>query len=285
MEPTEKSYQRQAAAETLEALPSRFTHPESIDNWRHTRMLDLTKAIWEAFPGSRWMTIGDGRYGSDAAYLHAHGVDVIATSLTDERLQYAQEHGLIPAYRTENAERISMPDNACDFVLCKESYHHLPRPPIALYEMLRVSRVAVVLIEPMDDPKLLDGLKRALKMLIRGVGEQAFEPSGNFLYRLNLRELEKLMTAAGGEVLAFKGINDFYHDRFAQCAANEFNLGAMATRFGIWVQNMLTRVRLLGIGLGCAVLFKGSISPEVRRALKTAGFQIIDLPRNPYLGT
>jgi ubiquinone/menaquinone biosynthesis C-methylase UbiE len=284
MEQTEKSYQRQAASEMQEALPSRFTHPDSIDNWRHTRMLDLTRTIWEVFPGSRWMTVGDGRYGSDAAYLHAHGVDVVATSLTEERLQYAQERGLIPAYRVENAERISMPDDACDFVLCKEAYHHFPRPPIALYEMLRVSRVAVVLIEPMDNPRFLDGFKRLLKTIIRGDGEQRFEPSGNFLYRLNLRELEKLLTAAGGEVLAFKGINDFYHARFSGHAANEFNFGAVVTRLGVWIQNVLTRAGLLGIGLGCVVIFKGNMRPDVRRALQAAGFKIIDLPRNPYPG-
>jgi ubiquinone/menaquinone biosynthesis C-methylase UbiE len=284
MEQTEKSYQRQAADEMQEALPSRFTHPDSIDNWRHTRMLDLTRAIWEAFPGSRWMTVGDGRYGSDAAYLHAHGIDVTATSLTEERLQYAQAKGLIPAYRTENAERMSAPDNAFDFVLCKEAYHHFPRPPIALYEMLRVSKVAVVLIEPLDNPRLLDGVKRAMKALIRGEGEQRFEPSGNFLYRVNLKELEKLMAAAGGEVLAFKGINDFYHDGFSKYASNGLNLGAMATRSGIWVQNVLSRARLLSIGLGCVVIFKGSIDLQVRRALKGAGFKIIDLPRNPYAG-
>ncbi len=262
MEQIEKSYQRQAASE--EGLPSRYTHPDSIDNWRHTRMLDLTSTIREIFPASQWMTVGDGRYGSDAAYLHARGVDVIATNLTDERLRYAKEQGFIPVYRVENAERISMPDNACDFVLCKEAYHHFPRPPMALYEMLRVSRVAVVLIEPMDDPKFLDGAKRLLKTVIRGDREQQFEPSGNFLYRLNLRELRKLMTAAGGEVLAFKGINDFFYARFANHAANQFNVGSFVTRFAIWVQDVLTNSRLLGIGLGCVIVFKGTIGPEVR---------------------
>jgi SAM-dependent methyltransferase len=285
MEQIEKCYQRQAAADMLMELPSRFTRPDSIDNWRHTRMLDLTRTIRDAFPGSRWMTIGDSRYGSDAAYLHAHGVEVIATSLTDERLRYAQQKGLVPQYRAENAERISMPDNACDFILCKEAYHHFPRPPIALYEMLRVSRVAVVLIEPLDNPRLLDGVKRLFKMTVRGEREQLFESDGNYLYRLNLRELQKLLTAAGGEVLAFKGINDFFHTGLANYPANELNLGAVATRVGICIQNIFSKARLLGIGLGCVVVFKGNIRPEVRRAFKTDGFKIIDLPRNPYLGS
>jgi SAM-dependent methyltransferase len=285
MEQIEKSYQRQAEADLEMELPTLFTHPDSIDNWRHSRMLGLARTIWELFPGSRWMTIGDGRFASDAAFLHSQGIDVIATNLTDAPLRYAQEHGHIHNYQVENAEAISMPDNACDFVLCKEAYHHFPRPPIALYEMLRVSRVAVVLIEPLDNPKVLDGVKRLLKTIIRGDQEQQFEDSGNFLYRLSLRELEKLMTAAGGEVLAFKPMNDFWHPRFGGYAAGEFNLGALVTRLGIAAQNILARARLLGFGLGCVVVFKGNTSPDVRRALKSAGFKIIDLPRNPYACT
>lgn len=282
MEQIEKSYHRQALSDLEMDLPSLFTHPGSIDNWRHTRMLNLARTIWESFPGSRWMTIGDGRFGSDAAYLHTQGVEVIATNLTDAPLRYAQELGRITSYRVENAESISMEDDACDFVLCKEAYHHFPRPPIALYEMLRVSRIAVVLIEPLDNPKILDGIKGAFKTIFRGDREQQFENSGNFLYRLNLRELEKLMTAAGGEVLASKAINDFWHPRLSGYAADKFNLGTFFTRLGIAVQDLLTSTRMLGFGLGCVVVFKGSIAPEVRRTFRADGFQIRDLPRNPY---
>jgi SAM-dependent methyltransferase len=164
------AYKRQAISEQQMEMPSRYSQPESIDNWRHTRMLDLTKPIWRAFPASTWMTIGDGRYGSDAAYLRSQGVDVLATSLTDDKLKYAHERGYIGAFQAENAEQLSLPDNSIDFVLCKESYHHFPRPPIALYEMLRVARLAVVLIEPLDNPRLLDGMKKLAKLTLRGGG-------------------------------------------------------------------------------------------------------------------
>jgi ubiquinone/menaquinone biosynthesis C-methylase UbiE len=283
MEQIEKSYQRQAVSDLEMELPSLYTRPESVDNWRHMRMLRMARTIWELYPGSRWMTVGDGRFGSDAAYLYAQGVDVLATNLTEAPLLYAKEHGHIAVYQIENAERLSMPDNAVDFVLCKESYHHFPRPPIALYEMLRVSRVAVVMIEPLDDPRILDGIKRLFKTVIRGDKEQQFEDSGNFLYRLNIREMEKLMTAAGGEVMAFKGINDFWHPRLGDYAADSMNFGSLATRFGIAVQNSLSAIQLLGLGLGCVVIFKGNINRKARVGLRAGGFKIIDLPRNPYL--
>ena len=283
MEHIEISYLRQAESEQQMELPSRYTQPASIDNWRHTRMLELTRPIWQALPDSQWMTVGDGRYGSDAAYLHSQGVNVIATSLTDDCLQYAFESRHIPAFQAENAERISLTDAAVDFVLCKEAYHHFPRPPIALYEMLRVVRVAVLLIEPLDNPKFLDGFKSVIKRVIRGDREQQFEPSGNFLYRLNIRELGKLMTAMGGETLAFKGINDFYHGRLSGYAADGVNPGALITRFGVMVQNVLSKLGLLGYGLGCVVVFKGEPSTDIRRALSAAGFAIVELPCNPYV--
>lgn len=284
MEQIEQSYLRQAESEQQMELPSRYTRPDSVDNWRHTRMLELTKPICQVFPGSQWMTVGDGRYGSDAAYLHAHGVNVIATSLTDERLRYAHEQGYIPAFQAENAEHISLPDNAVDFVLCKEAYHHFPRPPIALYEMLRVARIGVVLIEPLDNPMLLDGMKRLLKRVIRGDREMQFEPSGNFLYRLNIRELGKLMTAMGGEDMAFKGINDFFHARLGSYDAQGVNVGSVVTRLGVAVQNVLSRLGLLGYGLGCVVVFKRGTGRETLASLRQAGFEWIELPKNPYVG-
>lgn len=283
MEKVEQSYLRQAKSEESMDMPSRYTAPGSIDNWRHTRMLDLTRVIWQTFSGSRWITVGDGRYGSDAAYLYSNGVDVISTSLTDEKLKHAHQQGFLPAYQAENAESLSFGDASIDFVLCKEAYHHFPRPPIALYEMLRVASTGVVLIEPLDNPRLLDGLKRLIKTILRGDKEQQFEPSGNYLYRLNVRELGKLITAMGGKTLAFKGINDFYHARLGSFDANAFNFASLLTKLGMSVQNLLSALGLLGYGLGCVVVFKKDASVAQTDALRRAGFTIIELPRNPYV--
>lgn len=283
MTAVQTSYSRQTEDDSKMGWPSRYAAPHSIDNWRHSRMLAHVKPLLNAVPDAVWMTLGDGRYGSDAAYLKEQGASATATSLTAEKLRVACEQGFIDAYRVENAEHISLEENTVDFVLCKEAYHHFPRPPLALYEMLRVARDGAVLIEPLDDPKLFDSMKSLIKKIIRGDREQQFEPSGNFLYRLNVHELCKLMSAMGGQTLAFKGINDFYHARLGGYAANTFNVGSMITRFGIMVQNALTRLGLLGFGLGCVVVFKGQPSSSVRQALQGAGFQIIDLPRNPYV--
>lgn len=279
----EQSYRLQAKSEDDMKMPTRYTAPDSVDNWRHTRMLASTAPLVETYPQATWITVGDGRYGSDAAYLHSRGAAVTATTLTDERLRIAFERGFIPAFQAENAERMSFADQSVDFVLCKEAYHHFPRPPVALYEMLRVARKGAVLIEPVDNPRLLDAAKRMVKRLIRGDREMQFEPSGNFLYRMNVREMEKLLTAMGGRTLAFKGINDFFHRRLATYDATRTNLGSLVTRLGVAVQNALTAVGLLGYGLGCLVVFQGEPDAKCLEALREAGFRIIQLPRNPYV--
>lgn len=169
-----------------------------------------------------------------------------------------------------------------DFVLCKESYHHFPRPPIALYEMLRVARRGVVLIEPIDNPRLLDGIKKTIKRVIRGDREYQFEPSGNFLYRISIREIEKLHMAMGGEVIAFKGFNDFYLPALSGYSTTGANIGFWLTKFGIFIQNFLAKLGLMGWGLGCVVVFKRRPDDTLIEVLKDHGFRVIDLPKNPY---
>lgn len=120
----------------------------TVDAWRHNRMYRCLDPLLSRFPGSRWLTVGDGRYGTDAHYLETHGVQAIATDISDTMLRRAKEDGFIKEYSKENAEKPSFGDGTFDFALCKEAYHHCPRPMLAVYEMLRVARSGIVLIEP-----------------------------------------------------------------------------------------------------------------------------------------
>jgi len=51
-------------------------------------------------------------------------------------------------YEYQNAECITHPSASFDLVYCKEGLHHLARPVLGLYEMMRVARKAVIFIEP-----------------------------------------------------------------------------------------------------------------------------------------
>ena len=276
------SYRRQSADDHALYMPSRYTAPASVDNWRHTRMLSSAKTLVDAMPASEWMTVGDGNYGSDAAYLNGLGVRAVATSLVASSLQVAAEKGYIREYREENAEDLSMEDGAVDFVLCKEAYHHFPRPPIALYEMLRVARVGVLLIEPIVGKRVLDGLKTLVKRVIRGDSETLFEPAGNFIYRLNIQEMANLMTAAGEACIAYRRFNDFYMPGLGAERAEGWTRGHVLTRAGVAVQDGLARMELLAWGLASVIVFKGMPAPQLLSALRRDGFTVQMLPVNPY---
>src|SRR5690606_20292919 len=96
---------------------------------------------------------------------------------------------------------------------CKEAYHHFPRPPIALYEMLRVARRGVILIEPHDTPNILESWLMTLVRpgsSVKGEFFNSFEVSGNYVYKMSERELEKMAIALQLSSIALSGIDDYY---------------------------------------------------------------------------
>ena len=272
---------------SMNEIPLYYTRPESIDAWRHVRMLDTINELIkyskenEKNSTNTWATVGDGRYAYNANYLHEKGIsDVIATSITEDNLKYAKDNNYIKKYQIENAEDLSFQDKTIDFILCKESYHHFPRPTIALYQMMRVAKQAIILIEPLEDNKILNFLKKIIKFLIRGKGQSdlLFEPSGNFLYRISIKEFKKTLAAIGGYNFACKGINDFYIKKFEKKNIKTYNIASLTTKFGIYFQNILSRVKLLGSGLSSIIIYEKD-NKDLERVLKKAGFKTYKIPQ------
>ena len=283
----ERSYASHREYETglvsQDAIPACYTAPESVDAWRHDRLLGFVEPLLRCYPKSEWVTVGDGQFGADAHSLLTRGHRAVATSLTDDSLAIAQGKGWIAEYRAENAETLSLADDSFDFVLCKHAYHHFPRPALAFYEMLRVCRVAAVLIEPIEAPRrLLDVARTVAKRVLRGDTEAEFEPLGNFVYRLSVREVFKMMAAVGAPALAVKEFNDCWLPRYSSARAHG-SFGAAVTRLGIWAQDVATRLRLMNFGLAAFVAFKVEPGAPVRAALKDRGYRTITIPRNPFL--
>lgn len=279
------SYGRHSSHEGEEApLPSCYTAPRSVDAWRHRRMLDTLSPLLESVSDATWLTIGDGAYGTEAHYLRSRGARATASSLTDSRLALAHARGLIDGYRVENAEAISLQDDAYDFVICKEAYHHFPRPPIAFYEMLRVARRAAIFIEPIDGPaRVLGQFKKLAKKILRGDTELEFEPSGNYIFRMSIRETQKMLTALNGSCLAYKMYNDFYYAPAASHNHDELTSGRLITGAGLIAQDLLCRMRLLNYGLATLVVFKRAPEITLCRALRRYGYRVRTMPANPYL--
>jgi len=264
-------------------LPSCYTDPESIDAWRHERMHRTILPLLRAFPEATWLTVGDGKYGSDAYFLKCNGAEVMASSLSTVTLTEAKQQGYLENIIAQNAECMSAADGEYDFVLCKEAYHHFPRPPIAFYEMLRVCAQGAVLIEPAEDRKrLLDYLKILVKRLLRKNASMLFEPSGNYIYKVNMDEIARMMTALNYELVSYKYLNDFYHAKYSDRKFRKYSMATLATLAGIGVQNILCAIGLMNYGLATVIAFKRIPSDEIQDKLKKEGFHHKHLPINPY---
>src|SRR5690606_20050300 len=117
-------------------------------------------------------------------------------------------------------------DGTYDIVFCKEAFHHFPRPYMALYEMIRVAKEAVIMIEPAEN-SVTTGVKTKNYLLsatrlffskLLGKNYQpylpalndlnhTYEEAGNYLYAVSVRELEKLVHGMDLAGLAYKGFN------------------------------------------------------------------------------
>ena len=190
----------------------------TVDSWRHSRLYKALDPILINDKNSKWLTVGDGRFGKDAKYILDQGAEALATDISDSLLKEAKDEGYIEHFQKENAESLSFEDSEFDYTFCKESYHHFPRPTIALYEMLRVSKKGILLIEPNDDfisDSFLTGLSRNIKMAIKRflgkiANKHSFEETGNFVYRVSQREMEKVALGLNYRCVAIKGYNDLY---------------------------------------------------------------------------
>jgi len=263
----------------------------TIDDWRHKRMYCKLDPLIDSVKNPKWLTVGDGRMGSDAHYLESKGVDVIATDISDTILSRAYQLGFIKKFRKENAEHLSFNDEEFDFALCKESYHHFPRPYIAVYEMLRVAKKGIVLIEPADqyvDSTILQIPFRNLKNYLRKKLKNRsirndFETSGNYVYRLSKREIEKLAYGLSLKTIAFFGMNDYFIPGIGTTKIDEPSKGFTKLKAVIKLQDILCGLGLLKPSILIAVIFKENIDNDLKENLKKHNFEVIDLEKNPYL--
>jgi ubiquinone/menaquinone biosynthesis C-methylase UbiE len=271
---------------------------KTINRWRHDRMYKLLKPLINFDINLNWLTVGDGRYGTDANALLSLGVkDVMCTDISDKLLRIGNENGFINQYSAENAENMSFENESFDFVLCKEAYHHFPRPHIALHEMFRVSKVGVILIEPCDakiSTPFFDILFPFIKKIRRKIlnreyddSGHAFEPVGNYVFSISERELEKIQLGMHRRFIAFNNMNDYYESGYEFIkldSKNSFdNKKIKKTKFVIKARDILVKYGLATPGIIFSILFKSEPDPALLGMLKKEGWNVRILPKNPYL--
>lgn len=207
-------WQSYIADQSKHAIANSWLDSCSLDYWRHERLRHPLLSVIAANPKSSWLTIGDGRFGTDANYLLRHGIkSVVASDLNDNLLKIAFESKFINSYSIINAENIEFKDDSFDFIYCKEALHHFPRPYIALHEMYRVAKFGVILTEPRDfsiSNNLLSHLFNKLVHSILGKKNHFFEPVGNYVYGFSEREYEKFLLGMHFNKIAFAYCNDSY---------------------------------------------------------------------------
>ncbi|WP_025765315.1 class I SAM-dependent methyltransferase [Dyadobacter tibetensis] len=261
----------------------------TVNHWIHQRLLNLATPL--TLEKKQWLTVGDG-YGFDANFFYKKGLDVTASDISDTFLPLSHQHGLFQKYAVENAEKLTFADNSFDYVFCKEAYHHFPRPYMAVYEMIRVAREGVVLIEPHDPVSKMPLLLAARNIIDRvdtallqkyWKNRYSFEEVGNYVFKLSEREIDKLANGIGMKMVAFKGINNNYHS--PQVAKEKADASSPAFRKilrKLRIHNALSRLSLMPTQVLSAIIFKKIPSENTLAALKKEGYQLHFFPVNPY---
>jgi ubiquinone/menaquinone biosynthesis C-methylase UbiE len=249
----------------------------SVGYWRQTR---LYAAVFEIFSGLKnhsWLTVGDGAGYDGWRLIQAGFNDVLATDLDDTVLAETKEAGLIHRYGIENAEALSFADNSFDFILCKEALHHMSRPYAAIYEMFRVARYAVVVIEPQDPwgdhPCRVDET------------QPHYESVGNYVYQYSVRELEKIAYGLNIRGIATKKIMDVYTPgcEFATCVDGDPIWESTRTSVEQYTAAMHAGEVVASYVQG--VFFKNTVTPELFEMLaqQHPDWRFIRTDTNPYL--
>jgi SAM-dependent methyltransferase len=272
----------------LTEVPCPIIDEGDINALYHRRMFGFIAPLVEKFVDCTWITVGDN--GGEAHMLKQSGIrDVTASSISDVHLRHLAAAGHLDriGVRALNAERMDLPDNSVDVLLCKEAFHHFPRAPLAFYEFIRVSRLGFILIEPIDMPKRPLDIGRSLaKMILRRRGRafDQFEPVGNFIYRVSPQEIHRSLTALQMPWFAMRGFNNFVTRSLLKKSRK--NVLAMTTfRLGIAVQDILVRMRLMSLGMAVIFVPTGATAPDYAATLAARGFTIVRTPRNPYLAS
>ena len=169
-----------------------FINPDSIYHFFHVYCLNHIKDFFQNIPPSTFLTLGDSYCGREAAHIKrinpAHHVH--ASDWQPCLIQLAKDKGLVDEFSEQDMNNLKFEDNSFDFVFTKESLHHLSKPYAGIYEMLRVAKKGVILIEPSGEN---EG-----KLRFSGV-----EPVGNYVFGFTAHELVKVGLSYGIRHFAF----------------------------------------------------------------------------------
>ncbi len=137
-----------------------------------------------------------GGIGHEAGYLNDAGLD--ATNSDYSEIAIKQGVKVYPNVRHEiqDSENLTYADKAFDYCLVRAGLHHLEHPLKGLYEMERVSKLGFGFQEAHDS--------LIMRLLVSLNQTQDVEPAGNYIYRFQRREVEKIVHSMGLQTFIVK---------------------------------------------------------------------------------
>jgi ubiquinone/menaquinone biosynthesis C-methylase UbiE len=269
-----------------------FERP-TTDLWRHKRMLSVLDPFLQHCPKASWLTVGDGRFGTSATYINGKGGHALATDIDTKLLEVAKKNNMLNDIAYANAEKLPFNDNQFDFSYCKQAYHHFPRPILAVYEMLRVSKQAIIFTEPRDfipvpmARRILQKIKHVLKNILgkkidhHDTGN--YETIGNYVYTISVREFEKIALGLGLPCIAYKDFHDIYfkgveNEMFSKNAPLYKKINRSIISNQIETSCGLTNPNTIQ-----AIIFKTNPTSNIINSLKKDGYTFVNFSPNPYI--
>ncbi len=263
------SYGDQGWSDT-DLLPYKLRRDKTFGQYAANVHLIALEPFVERLKGASAITVCDGR-GVEASYLKQHGLTVTATDLCPQYLSMLLEKGYIDRYNGQNAEALTYTDEEFNWGFVKAGLHHLPRPWMGLYELLRVSKEGVFVLEG-HDSWILGVIRR---LFARG---RDWEESGNYVFRFKEREIEKVCLGLDFPGYAIKKTFIPWHRVLERVIKGSLRYKILLTVHKI--------INYLSFGQGncfSVVIFKKDPEADLIMILERQGFRYHKLPRNPYV--
>jgi hypothetical protein len=165
---------------------------------------------------------------------------------------------------------------------------------IALYEMIRVAKRGVILIEPQDKItssiriNIIEKMKLFIKREIlkrteyETIYPNGFEEVGNYIYSISEREIQKVALGIGLRLVAFKEHNDYYIQGVEEEKADSTSPLFKKVKFKIGYKDLLCKLKLKMYEGLVAIIFKEVPDVSLMKKLVEQGYHFINLPENPY---
>lgn len=128
--------------------------------------------------------------GIDAYYLKKtyKPKKIYFADITINAIEKAQSNFSDQSFILSDNHNLAFKENSFDYVFIGDSIHHLKEPIRGVYELLRVARYGLMVIEPNDS-----WFMRLFEKL--GLAHEYEPTQGNYVYRFNKRDVHKITKA------------------------------------------------------------------------------------------